>query len=382
MYAQRPLRSILAMLLVLLMPTVVLGSGGRDEPPAPDLLKNAKRITSVSASKDDSKLRFTLHRTLPIPYLVAAYDFSPDGKWLATCGHILDASNRITRTKCTIWDGQTYQQRKTLSFGKEALKGIRFSPDSRWLAIASVDKVALLHTETWQTAHHFPRPTNGFISQVRFSPDSRYLGMASLPVPAASSAANAPQQPYFMGVSLWDVTAGKQVYALPITASDLVFSPNGSLLVTGGEEIGLWEAATSRKVRQIPLLRRGRVGTLTFTADGLSIVATSNTDSTLYLWDMQTGKLKKKLVGHNGQVVSMSSQKPDLILSGSTIFEGENPSGKTRTGEMALWDSRAGKLVAKRKIEEAGVKQVSFVPNSTLVAVAVGKSIVLWFYKR
>jgi WD40 repeat protein len=109
-----------------------------------------------------------------------------------------------------------------------------------------------------------------------FSPDGAVLATAN---------------PYETRVRLWDAAAGtalRDEVPAPPGAFDMVFSPDGTLIATAGEDgsVTIWD-------RQ-PLRRRGvfqtegrAVWALAFSPDGRRL-ATGGKDGALRLWDMAT----------------------------------------------------------------------------------------------
>jgi WD40 repeat protein/class 3 adenylate cyclase len=80
--------------------------------------------------------------------------------------------------------------------------------------------------------------------------------------------------------------------------SDVAFSPDGSLVATGGEDdtIRLWDAVTHEKVR----ILRGHsddILAVTFSPDGTRL-ATTSIDQSAKVWDTATGEILFTLSGH------------------------------------------------------------------------------------
>src|SRR5688500_19270225 len=79
----------------------------------------------------------------------------------------------------------------------------------------------------------------------------------------------------------------------------IAFSPDGRLLVTGGVEAHLWEAATGRLLATLAGHER-EAASVAFFPDGRT-VATSDFRS-IHLWDAATGDPVNTNVAHTGWV--------------------------------------------------------------------------------
>ena len=157
--------------------------------------------------------------------------FSPDGTLLATVGN--DGTARL-------WTVATGALVRTLIAHRDNAECVAFSPDGTLLATGGADNSVRLWDMTSGGVVHTltcPAPTarllTSEVTEVAFSPDGTLL--VAIQKTTTQS-----------GVRLWDAATGQTVGTY-IGAPDphgsirgLAFSPNGTLLATGGDAARLW----------------------------------------------------------------------------------------------------------------------------------------------
>jgi len=107
------------------------------------------------------------------------------------------------------------------------------------------------------------------------------------------------------------------------------FSPDGNRIVTGGENITIWDTVTGNQMMRI----NHAGGCTSFSPSGEHIISTdSRTDANgIKVWDAITGKELLTLAGHEDTIWSMS-YSPD----GKRIVSG----GQDKT--IRIWDAATG----------------------------------------
>jgi WD40 repeat protein len=186
-----------------------------------------------------------------------------------------------------------------------ALAPVRFSPDGRYVAVASASEIKL-----WTLADLAASPAviavaARQIDALAFSPDGRSLAVSG-------------------GDGMLSVWAVDQPQAAPVLLAGaarsgaLAFSPDGRWLVAGGQDaqLRLWSLSDPQAA---PALLRGHdaaIRTAAFSPDG-RYLATAGEDQTVRLWD--TAHLDGESVvlqGHTGSITTlMFSQDGRLLLT-------------------------------------------------------------------
>jgi eukaryotic-like serine/threonine-protein kinase len=137
-------------------------------------------------------------------------------------------------------------------------------------------------------------------------------------------------------VKIWDLRTGQLSRTLAEkTSSDLIgavrslsLSPDNQLLVSGGNQIQLWEVSTGKLRAQYPQ----SVWSVALGTDGRTLVSGSE-DRQVRIWDLQQGQFRS-LSGHEGSVYAVAiSPDQRFVISGSG----------DRT--VKVWDRRAGTVL-------------------------------------
>lgn len=163
---------------------------------------------------------------------VSALTFSPDGRTLVAC---------YTDGRLFLWDSRTGRPRHILSFPShgQSYRSLDFSPNGRLLALSDRRALYLLEMASGQRFRELPLG-GAWVDSSAFAPDNRTLAVGD----AGSSAA----------IHLWDLPTEKEIGILSGHLNSiytLVFSPDGSFLLSGGADYTVlsWDVAASMRRR-------------------------------------------------------------------------------------------------------------------------------------
>ena len=224
---------------------------------------------------------------------------------------------------------------------RSSSEGIAFSPDGRWLAAGSVDRMVQL----WNPDTGVVRVLAGHsgpVNDVEFSPDGRLLVSGS----------------YDHTVRLWQLDGdGGRVSSRLLgrhdgSVLDVAFSPDGRWVASAGKDnlIRLWNVATgaTRTLRGHTLA----VWAIAFAPDGATL-ASGSSDKTVRIWDLASGRARV-----------LSAPEPLLQLAyaadGRAIFG---------AGESAIerWDLATGRREALPHVATT-LECLAVAPRGGLVA--------------
>ncbi len=324
--------------------------------------------------------------------------FSGDGAQLATAD---------TQGTIKIWDapkGFVYgRMQRALRGHQGAIHSVGFSSDGKQLISTSSDKTA----RVWDLglAGSTLRPLEGLPHNrtlgARFSPDGLWIAAAGGPVqqqqvwdPSAGRYVFAPSGG---GVLLWDAATGRLVRKLPVGgksgALSIAFSPTDSRLMAvghgaqeGDSSVSLWDIDAGKEIAQFPSganlpdkkIVFGGVGALAFSRDGKYLIAGFGAK------DYFVGNPSSP-IQHPLAVWEVASRRLIHRLPGHTGIcvaldvsrDGKLLASASRDGTAILWSTETWDVVHNLKNPDARtpqgqgwVEDVAFAPDGKTLAMA------------
>jgi WD40 repeat protein/serine/threonine protein kinase len=264
----------------------------------------------------------------------------------ATPGAPLSASALVTQPAAL--DGVRSWTVETRGI-RGAVTQLAYSPDRRWLAVASEDSVIRLYhppsTLVGILIGHYQRGQPNVPIQLSWSPDSRYL--------ASNGYADA-------SVRIWEVESGRAVRSLELPGGvhNIAWSPDGRAIACASQHnraVVLLDARTGRQLFSLEG-HQGGVGAIAWAPavgqaflpaeapaterqTGMSaplILASGGEDRTIRLWDTASGRPLRTITGHTGYIRRIA-WAPDGDRLASTA-QGDD--------QVRVWDAKTGQQVA------------------------------------
>jgi WD40 repeat protein len=304
---------------------------------------------------------------------ITSLAFSPYNSTILSCG---------SDTSMVQWDVSTGKVNKKYSAGGKKVVCAVYSPDGNSIFSGSEDNlVRRWNPRTGEVVWTYSGPPTGIVS-VAFS-------LNGLEMYAGSQDHN---------YHIWDAQKGwnnYNFYGLHDMVTSLAFSPDGRTIVTGSEIGGasLLEVSTGALLKLFP---SGVTRSVAYSHDGEKVLTGGGKDSTLSLWNVNTGELIKTLSTRKDRVEAVAFSPDDgkalLAADGNIAYLWDlaadsclrifwqssrilslafSPDGnKILTGAdttARIWDANTGKLLKFLSCAEKTVLIVDYSPDGAKV---------------
>jgi uncharacterized protein with WD repeat len=214
---------------------------------------------------------------------VRAVAFSQDGRQILSGGNGF-GDNLI------LWDTATGNKIRTFAGHNDYITSVAISRDGRQALSGSEDNtVKLWDIASGREIRTFQGHTD-YVRSVAFSPDGRQF------VSGSDDST----------IIIWDIATGNKIRTFTDNiyfVRSVAFSPDGTQILTAEERCKLWDAATGRKIRDLP--NQDFPYSAVFSPDGRHILSAS-ADGILTLYETATGNEIRTFTGHTDVVYSLA----------------------------------------------------------------------------
>ncbi|HEY7424697.1 MAG TPA: WD40 repeat domain-containing protein [Gemmataceae bacterium] len=332
------------------------------------------RFWNVKEGRERSRL------TLKEPVPTAAV--SPDGRAVAVTTY----SNKQKSVR--FWDatnGKPFKDWKDWGGPKNPSPAVQFTPDGKTVLISTKDGVTVWDPRAGKCIQTLPGRR---ASHFAFSPDGKTV--ASLGGPLE----NGFQMESM--VQVWDLATGKPHAAnrpengLLNPTDGLAFSPDGRTLVSASgnvsasendQNIHLWDVATSRPLRSLPVKELGAFDPLSFTPDGKELLL--GTSPAIVRLEVATRReVRRYSPGKKGKedqyVMRMHLCDDDRTLLALSHHQdnkaGGGPMGLGLAYSLHAWNLTTGELSRSVPLtsQDIWIGYSRFSPNGRLFAIPDG----------
>ncbi|GHO84723.1 WD40 repeat domain-containing protein [Dictyobacter formicarum] len=259
---------------------------------------------------------------LPLTSAIAA-SWSPDGKQLTTT-----TNSPGRKPAIAIWSSATGKL-VSMYTGYDLWPSlVQFSPDGKRLLVVDGyvnPQVQIRDVATGNFIFSYTGVVHGLVSTAAWSPDGKYITSSDENTIQVWSATPGREMLTYLGLSSLDGNGDYGVAAL-------AYAPNGQYIVASGDDkkktIQVWSAKNGAHI----LTRSGVARSLAWSPNS-ALIASAQTDNTIYIWNALTGQQLLAYKGHQ-TIIQKVSWSPD----GKSLVSADID------GHIQIWDASTGHL--------------------------------------
>ena len=339
-------------------PTLVIPTF-TEVPPTLALPSATPTLISIRA---DTVNMIEIFKSFEMGDIVRSLAFTPDGTALAAAGGNTDDF------AVHVWDVASGQPIGVLGGHSNIVWGLTFSPDGQMLVSVSSDGTA--QVRDWRNGDilkvlNFP----GEVTSVSFSPDGQNLAIGGVDEP----------QNQIQNAAVWTYSVGSwnplSKYPEYLNIAAMAYSPKGGTLIGGGtsRNVQVWRTNnvtpvfTLSHAHQVTKAAISPDGSTVATGTCVNVVNADCMEGGVWLWDLPTGKLMKKLGGFPSMVENLT-----FSADGSSLIVG------SRDGTLRVYVTTDYQSVFE-VTSPGGIETLALSPDGGLLATgAANGEIRLW----
>lgn len=315
---------------------------------APLVYKVNKTIDKRPAASSGTSCKATTILKIPKASIQTSLSFSPEGAKFAVGNH----NNYIT-----VLNMEGEELLKLIGH-KHYVQSVKYSPDGKFLATASMDSTAKLwDASTGKEIMKFEGHTEGILN-LAYSPNGKYIATGSLDHTTI----------------LWDAKSGDKLFQLSghkSEVAEVTFSNDSNILMTGSSDgtAKAWDVK-SGKILYALEGHEGVVGGVVFTPDD-KVIATASTNK-IRLWNAIAGKHIHTINGNKESIMSIFISPDGQFISSSST-----------NGLIKIWQIKGGKEVCQLEGHSTRTREAVFHPTkkNTIVSASNDKTIRIWEFE-